>query len=42
MILHSLHIRSLQDLRSADENVLAKYLTMTQINTLKKLGVSRR
>jgi hypothetical protein len=37
-ILHSLHIRSLQELRVADEKVLNNYLTMTQIETLKKLS----
>src|SRR5262249_1680728 len=35
-ILHSLHIRSLQDLRTADERVLAKHLTKIQIKALKR------
>jgi hypothetical protein len=35
-ILHSLHIRSLQDLRTANEKILAKHLTMTEIKELKK------
>jgi hypothetical protein len=38
MILHSLHIRSLQDLRTADEKLLAKHLTMTEIKAMKKLS----
>ena len=36
MILHSLHIRSLQDLRTADEKLLAKHLTMSEVKALKK------
>jgi hypothetical protein len=36
-ILHSLHIKSLQELRAADEKVLGKHLTMAQIKTLKRL-----
>jgi hypothetical protein len=36
VILHSLHIRSLQDLRTADENLLAKHLTMMEIKALKR------
>jgi UvrD-like helicase C-terminal domain len=35
MILHSLHIRSLQDLRAADEKLLAKHLTMIEVKALK-------
>ena len=36
VILHALHIRSLQDLRTADENLLAKHLTMMEIKALKR------
>lgn len=35
MILHSLNIRSLQDLMAANEKVLARYLAKTKINALK-------
>jgi hypothetical protein len=35
-ILHSLNIRSLRDLMAANENVLARHLTMTRIRTLKR------
>jgi UvrD-like helicase C-terminal domain len=35
MILHSLNIRSLRDLMAANENVLARHLTMARIRALK-------
>jgi hypothetical protein len=35
-LLHSLNIRSLQDLRRADEKLLAKHLTMIEIKELKR------
>jgi hypothetical protein len=38
MILHSLNIRSLQDLINANDKALAKYLTGTAIDTLKDLA----
>src|SRR5262245_35563055 len=38
MILHSLHIRSLQDLRTADEKVLGRYLARLEIEALKKMS----
>jgi hypothetical protein len=36
MLFHSLHIRSLQDLRRADEKLLAKHLTMIEVRELKR------
>jgi AAA domain/UvrD-like helicase C-terminal domain len=37
-LLHNLHIRSLEELRRADEKLLGKYLTLTEINALKRLS----
>lgn len=36
VILHSLHIRSLQELRKADDKLLAKHLTMLEVKELKR------
>jgi superfamily I DNA/RNA helicase len=40
VILHSLHIRSLEDLRKADKKLLAKYLTGIEIGELKRLSAA--
>jgi hypothetical protein len=42
MILHSLNIRSLQDLMDANEKALAKHLTITAIKALKDLAKMAR
>ncbi|MBR1240257.1 UvrD-helicase domain-containing protein [Bradyrhizobium sp. AUGA SZCCT0274] len=42
MILHSLNIRTRQDLLAADDRVLEKYLTKTAVKTLKQLARATR